>query len=709
MCNSFFVSLRLKSKASLQQTLTPTTMTYCMRPNFLALLLTALCLAACKKNQTDPYYNECMQLMQTVQDSVKAGQIEWALQQTDSLQAIAPDSNYYQLWNIVKAKVFFAKMNVDSFIKYNTTVASFLQRNPANNNSNTSQARQLLQAEWLMGRGAYFASMTAQMDSAIEYNLKAVKTIERAGIGVDRRVLALANLADCYRQNGQPDKSTIAYMKALELADSANMQPETYIIIYEGISTTYQCMHNFEESNKWWEKTKELMPQMNHTDKFFYYNNRGNDFYLQQKYKQALSCFLTIDSMLAEMPDADWERAFAHANLADVYVHLGETNKAWPYINETEQFFKKVGYDVPLFYLQTIKIDIARREGRLKEATALINSNPIPQGMLPDQALLRLKQMVLVHEATGNYQAALASERMLNHITDSINLQNERLQLSTQLMQHENDKVIMEKEQQLYSHKMRLRLSAVIVLLSMLAVALMIIGWRSNMRRQKYKNLLTHQQIVRLRMDNIRNRITPHFIYNALNHEMLAQMHGHPVHLESLTQLLRRGVEQADMLQTTLKDELEFVEYYVNIEAQAMGSDFEFITDIAPEVDTKAVKLPSMTVQIFAENAIKHGLRGFKTPNGEKRQLRIEVTRRNNNTLVELFDNGRGMQNKENKELKTGMKVIRQTIQMLNENNHGQIDFGLESRSDGRGCRAWLLLPDNYDYSIISPDKKTYK
>ena len=161
------------------------------------------------------------------------------------------------------------------------------------------------------------------------------------------------------------------------------------------------------------------------------------------------------------------------------------------------------------------------------------------------------------------------------------------------------------------------------------------------------------------------------------------------------------------MLQTTLKDELEFVEYYVNIEAQAMRNDFEFIINIAPEVDTQTVKLPSMTVQIFAENAIKHGLRGFKTPDGEKRQLRIEVTRQNNNTLVELVDNGRGLQTKENKELKTGMKVIRQTIQMLNENNHGQIDFGLESRTDGRGCRSWIMLPDNYDYSIISPDKKS--
>ena len=73
-----------------------------------------------------------------------------------------------------------------------------------------------------------------------------------------------------------------------------------------------------------------------------------------------------------------------------------------------------------------------------------------------------------------------------------------------------------------------------------------------------------------MRMENTRNRITPHFIYNALTHEMLAQMEGRKVDLNALTQLLRRGVEQADMLETTLEEELTFVDYYVDIERQQM-------------------------------------------------------------------------------------------------------------------------------------------
>ena len=49
----------------------------------------------------------------------------------------------------------------------------------------------------------------------------------------------------------------------------------------------------------------------------------------------------------------------------------------------------------------------------------------------------------------------------------------------------------------------------------------------------------------------------------------------------------------------------------------------------------------------------------------------------------------------------TGMKVVRQTIQMLNEHNHQQITFGIANWQPS-GCRAWLLVPSEYNYSIIS-------
>jgi LytS/YehU family sensor histidine kinase len=237
---------------------------------------------------------------------------------------------------------------------------------------------------------------------------------------------------------------------------------------------------------------------------------------------------------------------------------------------------------------------------------------------------------------------------------------------------------------------MKGRLAWVSLVVALLAIGLLCVliwEWR---RRQKLHNMEVRQQIVGMRMENTRNRITPHFIYNALTHEMLAQMEGRKVNLESLTQLLRRGIEQADMLETTLAEELSFVDYYVDIERQQMPLALFYEKEIGEKVNLQAVKLPAMTIQIYVENAIKHGL---------KRQggmLTIRVSRKENATLVEVIDNGQGLNSTYQEH--TGMRVVRQTIQMLNERNQQQITFGIGNIPDG--CRSWLLLPDDYNYNF---------
>ena len=171
---------------------------------------------------------------------------------------------------------------------------------------------------------------------------------------------------------------------------------------------------------------------------------------------------------------------------------------------------------------------------------------------------------------------------------------------------------------------------------------------------------------------------------------MLAQMEGRKVNLEALTQLLRRGVEQADMLETTLAEELTFVDYYVDIERQQMPITLFYQKEIASDVDPQTVLLPAMTIQIFVENAIKHGL---------KRQggmLTVRACRQGDATLVEVLDNGKGLDPSYQEH--TGMRVVRQTIQMLNERNRKQITFGIGNLK--QGCRSWLLLPDEYNYNI---------
>ena len=135
-----------------------------------------------------------------------------------------------------------------------------------------------------------------------------------------------------------------------------------------------------------------------------------------------------------------------------------------------------------------------------------------------------------------------------------------------------------------------------------------------------------------------------------------------------------------------------------------MGEEFKYERQVDEGIDMRQVILPAMTIQIFAENAIKHGLRPMRPQKGQQRLLTIHVSRQGDATLVEVLDNGEGLKKATSGKGHTGMKVVRQTIQMLNEKNEVPIQFGVGNyeREGVTGCRSWILLPDSYNYTLTT-------
>jgi len=565
-------------------------------------------------------------------------------------------------------------------------VAHFLQQHE----DDQSSPMRRLRAEWLKAKGVWYGAIKGMPDSALVYTDRAIAEMDGLS-GVDElRILAMANRADFYRQLGQLDYSVDGYLMALETADSTGLDEEMKIPLLLGVSTAYTFMGDYQNSAVWWKKTGELVGQMEKRDQFIYYNDLGNDYYFQEHYAEALDCFNKAAALVRDDENKKWDYYTALTNLGEIYVCLGQADSARVAIAQADSFFRKVDFPPILYYIETEKIKLALLDGRTQQALQMVNHCEFPTISIPAGKLLRLKAVELVMRQTGNYQRAYETHQQLHALNDSIQNANVRMQMSSRMLQYEHDKQLLEQQRTIDNERMKVRLAWAFCAVALLAIGLLSVliwFWR---KRQKMHDMEVRQQIVGMRMENTRNRITPHFIYNALTHEMLAQMEGRKVDLNALTQLLRRGVEQADMLETTLEEELTFVDYYVDIERQQMPITLFYQKEIASDVNPQAVLLPAMTIQIFVENAIKHGL---------KRQggmLTIRASRQDNATLVEVLDNGQGLDSSYQEH--TGMKVVRQTIQMLNEHNHQQITFGIGNLK--QGCRSWLLLPDDYNYNI---------
>ncbi|MBP9983169.1 MAG: hypothetical protein KBF05_07470, partial [Prevotella sp.] len=67
-----------------------------------------------------------------------------------------------------------------------------------------------------------------------------------------------------------------------------------------------------------------------------------------------------------------------------------------------------------------------------------------------------------------------------------------------------------------------------------------------------------------------------------------------------------------------------------------------------------------------------------------------------------VSDNGRGINSDEAKDESTGtgMTVIRETLNMLNERNNDQMEYELNANQNGKGCQVKILVPLKYDYSL---------
>ena len=583
-------------------------------------------------------------------------------------------------------KMWYGQMQGDSMKVKSEQVAHFLQQHE----DDQSSPMRRLRAEWLKAKGVWYGAIKGMPDSALVYTDRAIAEMNGLS-GVDElRILAMANRADFYRQLGQLDYSVDGYLQALETADSTGLDEKMKIALLLGVSTAYTFMGDYQNSEIWWRKTGELVNQMEKRDQFIYYNELGNNHYFQEQYVGALDCFNKAASLVKDDKHRQWDYYTALTNLGEIHVCLGQADSARVIIAQVDSFFRKVDFLPILYYIETEKIKLALLDGRTQQALQMVNHCEFPTISIPAGKLLRLKAVEQVMRQTGNYQKAYEAHQEWHALNDSIQNANVRMQMSSRMLQYEHDKQLLEQQRTIDNERMKVRLAWAFCAVALLAIGLLSVLiwlWR---KRQKMHDMEVRQQIVGMRMENTRNRITPHFIYNALTHEMLAQMEGRKVDLNALTQLLRRGVEQADMLETTLEEELTFVDYYVDIERQQMPVTLFYQKELDSDVNPQAVLLPAMTIQIFVENAIKHGL---------KRQggmLTIRASRQDNATLVEVLDNGQGLDSSYQEH--TGMRVVRQTIQMLNEHNHQQITFGIGNLK--QGCRSWLLLPDDYNYNI---------
>jgi two-component system LytT family sensor kinase len=240
--------------------------------------------------------------------------------------------------------------------------------------------------------------------------------------------------------------------------------------------------------------------------------------------------------------------------------------------------------------------------------------------------------------------------------------------------------------------------SALVVLSSVMSVAIAVKIW-NNTRIEM--NLEQNQQLLlKARMDALTSQINPHFLFNTLN-TVSSLIRFDPDMARGvvlkLSNILRRLLRKHETF-VPLREELEFIDDYLNIEVIRFGRDkLQIFKEI--DEDTLDAFVPSMLLQPIVENSIKHGL----APRLSGGQIRVQTHRRDGRLFILITDNGIGMSPGRLAEVYgggIGISNVHERLRLL----YGD-QFAMDIRSqEGEGTHISIEIPELVPVeSLVTP------
>ena len=164
-------------------------------------------------------------------------------------------------------------------------------------------------------------------------------------------------------------------------------------------------------------------------------------------------------------------------------------------------------------------------------------------------------------------------------------------------------------------------------------------NYYNNFRKGELKASELRTQLVQSQLEALKMQVHPHFLFNTL-HSISAMLskdtEGARKMITRLGDFLRLTLENSGSMEVTLKQEIEFLNGYLEIERIRFQG--RLTTDIRVDPEVLDVPVPNLILQPIVENAMRHAI-------GNSTAGRVEVVAapRNGVVRIEVRDNGPGI------------------------------------------------------------------
>src|ERR1044072_1933482 len=207
-------------------------------------------------------------------------------------------------------------------------------------------------------------------------------------------------------------------------------------------------------------------------------------------------------------------------------------------------------------------------------------------------------------------------------------------------------------------------------------------------REREVRAAQLETRLAQAQLEALRMQLHPHFLFNTLNSIsvlMSEDITAARRMLIRLSELLRASLEKVGAQEVSLREELEFLTNYLEIEQTRFQDRLAFRMNVDPHVLN--AKVPNLILQPLVENAMRHGA----PPAGKPGLIEISAIREDGTVQLKVRDNGRGLGSASPQSLEGGIGLsnTRGRLRQLYGSAH---TFEIRNAGGG-GFEVLIVLP----------------
>lgn len=243
-------------------------------------------------------------------------------------------------------------------------------------------------------------------------------------------------------------------------------------------------------------------------------------------------------------------------------------------------------------------------------------------------------------------------------------------------------------------------------LLVILLIIVFLFFYIRNLQFQKNKKIQLENDLRISQLTSLKAQMNPHFMFNALNSIqdfiLLNDKKSANMYLGKFSDLMRLILDMSNQLHVLLTHEFKALKLYLELESLRFEESFTYEIVEDKNLDPSEWKIPSMIIQPFVENAIKHGLLHKR---GERKLWVYFDKKEDENTLkVVIKDNGIGRKaaeqinlSKSNRHQSFATGATERRLTLLNQNIANNIEITyqdiLDSNQNPSGTSVTINIP----------------